>query len=608
MTATLKVLCVHGLGNHQTSPWKEEWTAAVKQAVGENDDLEVVLEFVEYDPVFKGIHIDFFDYIRTLAKLSLSGLQVGTRRARGWTGVSERVRWTAGYVVAWVESRQFQVETTKLFLDHVARFQPNVVLAHSLGSLVTYNALATYQQFPPTLRDVLRSMHYVTFGSQINNPFVVGNLTNGRVIPPPVAHWHHLFNEHDDIFTREITLQGVENFSQLRTPFDLPGVGDHSAVGYITHNVTRGSFWRPIAALTRDSKAFGGQANPWKRAYGELEPKRRALLVGINDYPNPSDRLDGCVNDVFTMSAVLQECGFPADSIRTCLNERATAAGILERLEWLLEDAGPRDELVFYYSGHGARIPEYGAFEEPDRLTETLVPWDFDWTREKAISDEQIYGLYSQLPYHARLAMIFDCCHAGSMHRQGGARARAITPPDDIRHRQLKWDLKAQMWVDRDFARINPEFATASKTNRDFFGPGGATVRLGRAAPLRVADREIYRAARAATGTPVGPYLPLILEACAEDEFAYEYRHGTTSYGAFTFCLASLLRELKDLTFTELVNVTASRLRDLKYKQAPQILGPTTILQAKIPWNTGSAADRSPPIGVAGGSTPRLSG
>src|SRR5262249_26085584 len=35
-----------------------------------------------------------------------------------------------------------------------------------------------------------------------------------------------------------------------------------------------------------------------------------------------------------------------------------------------------------------------------------------------------------------------------------------------------------------------------------------------------------------------GPYLPIIYEACKEQELAYEYRHGVTSYGAFTYSLS----------------------------------------------------------------------
>ena len=92
------------------------------------------------------------------------------------------------------------------------------------------------------------------------------------------------------------------------------------------------------------------------------------------------------------MSAVLQDCGFPPETIRTCLDDRATAEGILSRLKWLLDDPKPGDELVFYYSGHGARIPEYGENFEPDHYVESLVPWDFDWSPEKSISDDQIFG------------------------------------------------------------------------------------------------------------------------------------------------------------------------------------------------------------------------
>ena len=337
------------------------------------------------------------------------------------------------------------------------------------------------------------------------------------------------------------------------------------------------------------------------------ETSRKALLVGINDYPNPADRLSGCVNDVFTMSAVLQECGFPADSIRTCLNERATAAAILERLNWLLRDARSGDELVFYYSGHGTRVPEYGLFEEADRLTETLVPWDFDWTAERSVSDEQIFALYSQLPYDTRLVLIFDCCHAGSMHRQGGSRPRAIAPPDDIRHRQLKWDSTTQMWVERDFARLNDAFSPDDETSARFFGPKGATVRIGRAAQLRRQSDKDYRSVSRKSKTPVGPYLPLIIEACAEDQSSYEYRHGATTYGAFTFCLASILREAKDISFDDLAALTTARLADLRYEQTPQILGPTAIVKAKVPWNTGRGG-RPPPKGTPGGSTPQTSG
>ncbi len=57
-----------------------------------------------------------------------------------------------------------------------------------------------------------------------------------------------------------------------------------------------------------------------------------------------------------------------------------------------------------------------------------------------------------------------------------------------------------------------------------------------------------------------GPYLPLILEACGEDESSYEYKHGVTSFGAFTFALSKILRTEKNITFDALVKRTGAEL------------------------------------------------
>jgi hypothetical protein len=319
-------------------------------------------------------------------------------------------------------------------------------------------------------------------------------------------------------------------------------------------------------------------------------------LVGINAYPNEDDRLDGCLNDVFLMSSILQEGGFDPESIRVCLDERATAEGIVDRLDWLLDDPQPNDERIFYYSGHGTQIPEYGEEGEPDRLTETLVPYDFDWTPETSVSDETIHRLYSQLPYQTRLTMIFDCCHSGGIHRDGARKVRGLTPPDDIRHRELRWDGDEQMWIERDFKKLNARFSSEKSVNETFFGKDGATVRFGRAATIRGQTEREYRVERRAhKNEPFGPYLPLILEACAEDQSALEYRHGVTSYGAFTYSLYLNLRKYKTLSFDRLVGVTTKQLARLGYDQKPQILGPTRVTRGRVPWMAAKARAKTKP-------------
>jgi hypothetical protein len=587
----LKVLGVHGLGDHRNSTWKDDWKAAMLAVFPGQNDVTLEFSFLTYDPIFEAVDISLWETMQAVWKLGRSGVTNVLAQRRGVVGdISDRVRWTAGYVVAWIEDDKFKRQTRKLVLDSVATEQPDVVVAHSLGSLITYNAFSHKDARRPAVMSSLRKTRYVTLGSQLGNPFVVGNLASGRLEPLPVKQWFHLYNEEDDVFTAPIKLWDAPTFRQVDASFDIPGTLDHSAVEYLKHVNTIESVWRPLAEQTINRRAFGAsralaaRRRPAARVPGRK--RQRALLVGINQYPQEQDRLEGCVNDVYLMSAVLQECGFPAGSIRVCLDERATTAGITDRLKWLLDDPRDGDERVFYFSGHGARIADYGERMEPDRQMETLVPWDFDWTRERAIVDDQIFSLYSQLPYDTRFAMILDCCHSGGLHRQGGAKVRGLNPPDDVRHRELRWDKRVGMWVPRDFVPLNKHFSSKAAVNTAFFGEDGQATRIGRANLLRSQSEREYREEKRRTKAKViGPYLPLIIEACAEKEFSYEYRHGVTSFGAFTYALCLELRRSRRITFKNLVETTALTLAELGYKQRPHILGPTAIVNAVVPWS-----------------------
>ena len=587
---TLRVLGIHGLGDHRNSTWKADWEAALRKVFPGQTDVTLEFTFMSYDDIFEEVDLSVWDTMRAVWKLARSGAATALGARRGVLGdVSDRVRWTAGYVVAWVEDKEFQRRTRTRALDLVVTHQPDLILAHSLGSLVSYNAFTHPDATRSNVVAALRRTRYVSLGSQLGNSFVVGNLTGGRIEPLPVRLWYHLYNKEDDVFTAEIKLwDASDRFQQVTTTFDIGGFADHSAVEYLTHPNTIEVAWRPTAEQRINTRSFGvvrPRPESPRVLAGAGRPSRRALLVGINEYPREQDRLEGCVNDVFLMSSALQECGFPPDSIRVCLNQRATAAGIKERLRWLLDDPQPGDERVFYYSGHGATLPEYGESLEPDRKVETLVPWDFDWSLERAIVDDHIFGLYTQLPYSTRLAMILDCCHSGGMHRQGGARVRGLTPPDDIRHRELKWDASSDMWVERDFKRLNRNFSSQLTATTAFFGAEGVSTRLGRASLVRTQSQREYRQQKRRAGSSrIGPYLPLIIEACAEQELSYEYRHGASSYGAFTYSLCLELRKRKRITFQRLVDVTSARLADLGYDQRPQILGPRAIVRARVPW------------------------
>lgn len=610
-TNTIRLLCIHGIGHGDVdanlpSRWTNTITAQLRAA---NPALTPVFEFLAYDDLFDQAPHNVLTYGEAFLRLGWSGLAT---TIGGWLGfrgnTTDSLRWTAGMVAQWAENQDLRRDTRVRVAEAVRRFAPDVVVAHSLGTLISYDTFSRVKDDsgkPWEGPELIDGRFYVSLGSQIGSPFTRQTL-GGRIKPLKARHWFHLFNKHDNAFTAEIRLT-APNFDQIKTTFDIDGMLDHEAVEYLGHRAALDGCWRSLAlaapqpATRKISRTKGVQSAKFQteaaaehrlsvmRPILRQAPRRRALLVGINDYPNPADRLEGCVNDVFLMSSLLQETGFAAEDIRVVLNDRATAAGILERMEWLLEDADDGMERVFYYSGHGAQIPGYGTGEKVDRKDECLVAHDFDWTAEHAVTDDQFYNLYSQLPYDTRFCAIFDCCHSGGMTREGGARIRGLSAPDDIRHRTLRWDTAEQMWVSRDLPTTERQkkLARSRSKHASIFGQSGDEHRLFRAAALRPEDAAFDQATRAFDHH--GPYLPIILQACEEKQYSYEYRHGVTSYGAFTYSLAHRVRELRSkgrkATWESLVADLAARLKRLRYDQNPCLVCPGSLRKTTVPWS-----------------------
>lgn len=598
MSAPLKILCVHGIGGQERNlDWQDDWRLTLEESVRVwSAEREVIVEFLVYDDLFAAQKITAGDVAAALMKLIGSGVWYGISdlfrsrtmhpNTRGLSDLSETARWTAGMVVQWAENDKLRKETRTRLAKCLREHQPDVIAAHSLGSLIAYDTLARSTKDAEMKGFDLSTRALLTFGSQIGNPFVRSTF-GGRIRPLPVRRWFHLFNRHDDVFAAKIRID-EPGFTQVQTDFDIEGMADHDALEYLRHPATVSRAWRELAppAGSREMRL----SRDVERVLKPLakKPRKRALLIGINDYPEEKDRLEGCVNDVFLMSSLLQENGYTADDIRVVLDKRATAAGILERLEWLLDGTEDGAERFLYYSGHGAQIPTYGANDKVDGLDECLVAWDFDWTRERAVTDDQFSELYSQLPYDARFVAVFDCCHSGGMSREGSAKVRGLTPPDDIRHRALRWESKFQMWVPRDLEIQNKDLSKKSYKGA-YTGSNGGKRRFGRSVALRTLADSKFDRVRTELGHH-GPYLPVILEACQEDQLAYEYRHGVVSHGAFTWSLVRLVRERQQArrklpSFHALVREVSTVLETLQYDQRPAVVGPASVLKKPVPWS-----------------------
>jgi hypothetical protein len=555
----LKILCIHGVSTDEDTEWETEWVNAIAFATQEANVTLPALDVarLDYNHLFVDPRFEagglaylnaFTQLLASAVKHSFTGIFGGKTVSKDALTDSGFLASRAGMVAQWVTYNRLRAELRDLLRRKIQDTQPQLILAHSLGSLIAYDLLSE-----PGSEALMQGRVLLTFGSQIGNPAVQSTF-RGRLEPLATGHWYHLYNAEDRIFTYPLahlqTFQGAARFEQVDTPFEHETI-NHAGERYLSDNDAVVRLWPALGA--RLDPALPKAAADRDAALASLLPvaprvlrkthQRRALLVGINEYPVEDNRLSGCVNDTFLMSALLQERGFPPETIRVLLDERATRRAMLERIEWLLEGVRPGDERVLFFSGHGAQVPTYNAEGEADLKMETLVTWDFDWKDNLGISDADLVQLYANLPYDARFVIVLDCCHSGGIGRAGGVAVRGIDPPDDVRHRAIAWDPVDRLWLPRRKGTLERmmEPGTDAETMQRYIGRDGDLVRIGRATPYWTDPEQLADLTERRMGHK-GAYSPVVLSACREDQYAYEYRDGAASYGAMTFIIDKELR------------------------------------------------------------------
>jgi hypothetical protein len=129
---------------------------------------------------------------------------------------------------------------------------------------------------------------------------------------------------------------------------------------------------------------------------------RKALVVGINDYPNAP--LRGCVNDAVAISSVfgIHGDGSPNFGIKllTSPSESITRPKLKAEIEALF--SGDPDIALLYFSGHGA-INNFGGY---------IVTTDFK-KYDEGVSMDEILKLANQSAAKDKI-IILDCCHSGA--------------------------------------------------------------------------------------------------------------------------------------------------------------------------------------------------
>lgn len=276
---------------------------------------------------------------------------------------------------------------------------------------------------------------------------------------------------------------------------------------------------------------------------------KRALCIGINNYPGTHMDLAGCVNDANAWEAELKARGFEVSKL---LDAQATKAAMEQALQAVVGGAASGDIVVITFSGHGTYVPDISG-DEVDGLDEGLCPYDIQ-TGGGALLDDEIHRIFAARKGGVRLVLISDSCHSGTV-----TRAAAPDPDaDDVPRPRF---LPMGNWLPADQL---PRGASG-KPLASVQAPSGASP-LGKAMSRRFGD--------------------LLLSGCKEgpNNFSYDARIAGKPTGAFTYYALKALKSLPaNATYGQWHEaITPAFLPSASYPQIPQIVGSQDARHRKV--------------------------
>lgn len=299
-----------------------------------------------------------------------------------------------------------------------------------------------------------------------------------------------------------------------------------------------------LSTLGLSQLQFQNRVWRYARALASDTHRKRALLVGVNQYAAPSlaDRLGvselrGAVNDVeLQRQLLIHRFGFLSEDICVLTDENATRQAILDHYrDRLINGVGPNDVVVFHFSGHGSIVQDE-ICDETNCVNSTLVPHDYGATTDNGkvadIMGHTRFLLDWQIPTD-NTTIVLDCCYAG-----GGKRGNGV-----IRARNADNGAPPQI-ADVEIAFQNSILENDLKWTRDDF-----------------IDRYSQRVAKG-----------VVLASASETEKSIDYGFSKFYAGAFTYLLTQFLwQEIQPRSITQVMrNVARSTTHLSDNNQTPE--------------------------------------
>ena len=259
---------------------------------------------------------------------------------------------------------------------------------------------------------------------------------------------------------------------------------------------------------------------------------KKALCIGINDYPGTQSDLSGCVNDANDWATVLGARGF---AVTTLLDGQATKANMVAAIREQIGGSQSMDSIVITYSGHGTFVPDSSG-DEPDGRDEGLCP--FDIGQGQVLLDDEIHALFAERARGVKVVLLSDSCHSGSVIRWA--------PPVADSKGSIPRFLPPSAWLPQD------------QLPRSGSGEMMRSMPQGTTAPAWLGSLSL------AGGD-------LLMAGCRDQEYSYDANFGGRPNGAFTYYALKSLS--MDVTYAQWYKRIRDYLPGASYPQTPQIFG-----------------------------------
>lgn len=268
---------------------------------------------------------------------------------------------------------------------------------------------------------------------------------------------------------------------------------------------------------------------------------KRALCVGINDYPYGDDSdLNGCVNDAKAWAdLLLTHFGFT--DVRLLVDAAATKATIAAGVKELIGTAQAGDILVYTFSGHGTYVTDTDNDEA--LYDEAQCPYD---VADDLLIDDDWRKIFANIPEDVQLTVISDSCFSGTATRAPLAPPGKKTPDD----RRVRF--------------LNP-------------ARFGGTVLSN---PWK--NQEKVTAAKKETH-PESSMKEIFLSGCSDSEYSYDALINGIYHGAMTYhAIQAIVAANFDLTYADMHKKLLGLVKDAGYPQTPQLEGKDDNKQRKL--------------------------